>query len=459
MTDLWQGIDIPVIGVTGPKASGKTVFASTINPQETLYIDAEMSTASYGGIPYKKRVDLFAELEASGTLEPTAEETFLAWKSIVDAIQPGEYRVIVTDPWDFIQHGLHAWIEKHPEKFNKTAGQYAKASMMVWGDVKTWLHTYTAMVCRRLNHGSMVFINHEGDEFKGGSATGKKKTKGVDTIYQLASLYLNFERKPDQKGKIPAVPAAYTCESRRGKSRLMHVEMHDGELLTKPILPARIPLCTPKAIREYIAQPADFERPKKGELAPDEVLSDDEKLLLQQNIAANQLEQEQLKLARLEGMRQAGAIAAEQAAKAPQPISRPAPPAVKPATSETTPATTAAQPPAESPAKPTTAEPAAVSPPATVAETAPFTADAPSTESPVTDTTKLDTYTALQQQQQELLTLGFTEAQFLQMVAKRQNAQGQPCQSIQDLTASDAEELRHKLAEFITKKKSAPASP
>jgi hypothetical protein len=152
--------------LTGPKESGKTVFASTIRPEQTLMIDCEMSSASYT-LPYKKRVDLFKVLAKKNIAEPKPIDAFMAWKEICDSVKPGEYQVIVTDPWDFIQHGLHDWVLKNPGKFDKTAGQYAKASGLVWGDLKNWLHMYLSMLASRID-GSVVLINHEGVEWKGG---------------------------------------------------------------------------------------------------------------------------------------------------------------------------------------------------------------------------------------------------------------------------------------------------
>lgn len=298
---LWAGIDIPIIGLTGPKESGKTVFASTICPEQTLMIDCEGSSASYN-LPYKRRVDLFAEMAARGIAEPKPIDAFETWKSICDAVKPGEYAVVVTDPWDFVQHGLHDWVLKNPGKFDKTAGQYAKASGLVWGDLKNWLHMYLMMLARKCNtghgNGSVAMICHEGVEWKGGAPTGRMKTRGVDTIYQLASLFLNFERKPDSKGVVAREPSAYTCQSHRGKCRLMHTEMSgDGELLSTPILPPRLEKATPAMIRKYIQKPCDYNKLKTAELAVPQSLSEDDKLEMKAQIAATELETAQLQAA------------------------------------------------------------------------------------------------------------------------------------------------------------------
>jgi hypothetical protein len=437
---LWNGISIPVIGVTGPVFSGKSIFASSIRPEETLYIDGELSTASYqgeiSGIPYKRRVDLFEELRKEGKENPSPIDVFLCWKKIMDSAKDGEFQVAVTDPWDFIQAGLHDYIESKPDLYNRTSAQYKKMTPMLWGDVKTWLHTYTAMFSKRMGDGSVVFINHEGEEFKGGTTTGKKKTKGVNTIYQIASLYLNLERKPDKKGKIPDKPAGYACESHRGKSRLVRTKMVDGEIEFTPILPARIPDCTPAKIREYIGHPAGEGKPKAGELAPDEEMTDDDRLLIKQNIVSNELEIENSKLARLEGTREAAMRNAERNSKVQNKAEskvadKPEPkPEVK----------------AEPKQEENVVAPAEEKKPAD--DTPPFKEnDAPA------ESTKETIYEILHKQVDELVDLGVSKEKLLEVAKKRKDADGKQCESFDDLKEVDAKEISKKFWDIITKKR------
>lgn len=326
---LWEGIDIPIIGVTGPKASGKTLFASTIDPQHTLMIDCEMSSASYGSIPYKKRVDLFEALKAKG-LDPTPANAWLIVKELVETTEG--IRVVCIDPWDFVQQGYVEDIEKHPERFGHTKGQYEKMSGLLWGDVKSSLHMWLGMQARRIG-GSIVLINHLGLVWKDGKPTSKEKAKGLDTIYQLASLYIRMDRSPDNNGKVPEAPAGFVTEVLGGKSRLVHTEIKDdGTVELKPVLPPRMPVCTPAAIRNYIKSPPDYAKLKKGELAPAELMSSEQKLEIKAQMASDIKDAEVAKLSRLEMMRAAGAtrVATQQVkpAAATQPVTQPvAPPA------------------------------------------------------------------------------------------------------------------------------------
>lgn len=320
---LWGGIDIPIIGLTGPKASGKTLFASTIRPQETLMVDCELSSASYSSLPYKRRVNLFEEIEKQKK-DPTPLNAWLIVKEIVEKEQG--IRVVVIDPWDFVQAGYVDNVEKNPERFGRTKVQYEKASGLLWADVKSSLHMWLGMQAQRIR-GSVVLINHLGKVWKDGKPTEKDKAKGVETIFQLASLYIRLERAPDAKGKIPAAPVGLTAEVNGGKSRVVHTSFDPktGELALKPVLPPRIENCTPAEIRRLIANPPDWDKLKPSQLAEITTLSEDDKLLLQKEISENNLATETAKLSGLEllkqqqekqtdlRMRQAAAAAATQA--------------------------------------------------------------------------------------------------------------------------------------------------
>ena len=434
---LWGGIDIPIIGITGPKASGKTLFASTIAPEETLMIDCEMSSATYSNIPFKLRIDLFEEIKKR-KVEPTPLN---AWNIVKEIVEKTDgIRVVVIDPWDFVQAGYVDSIEKQPEKFGRTKIQYEKATGLLWADVKSSLHMWLGMQARRIN-GSIVLINHLGKVWKDGKPTEKDKVKGVDTIYQLASLYLVLSRGPDAKGKIPAAPVGSISEANGGKSRLVHTSINPetGEVELKPILPPRIEPCTPTSIRKYIAAPPDYEKLKKGENIEVQQLSDDEKLLIQREIAQSQLEVEQTRLTALERLQQQteqqAALRLKQAAAAaatqkPESVAKTTPAVT--ATASTATATTATFPDSPNP------------------EPCPFVtgpdADENSASAKSEGPSVWDIITAQKQQ------LGITEAQWLSILAKRN------CKETKELTAEQAEQIRIALWEKLTKAEMAKAT-
>ena len=73
----------------------------------------------------------------------------------------------------------------------------------------------------------------------------------------------------------------------------------------QPILPPRIPQCTPDAIRRYIANPPNFSKLEVGERLPDQSMSDDERLRMNAQIAENNRVAHESHLSAMELARQA----------------------------------------------------------------------------------------------------------------------------------------------------------
>jgi len=296
---IWGGTQIPIIGLAGEKFSGKTLFASSIDPTRTLMIDLEKSSATYN-IPYKKRFDLYDELQASGVSEnPSPLDAFLWFKKTCEEIKPGEFSVLAVDPITDIEAGLADWVRQNPKQFGRSEAQYAKASGLMWADVKNWWKMFLGMLSAKVE--TFVFTAHMGNEWKGTSPTSKRVPKGKETLFELASLYLLVERKPDEKGKVSDAPSAIVLKSRLAKT----VIYENGEISISPILPPRLAVATPKAIREYEINPPDYKKLKKSELAPEEHMSEEDLLAMRAQVAADERETEQLKLNRLEMLQQA----------------------------------------------------------------------------------------------------------------------------------------------------------
>lgn len=293
---VWTGTKIPVLGVTGEKASGKTLFVSSIDPEHTCMIDLEDSSESYS-INYAKRVSLYDEMLAKHGRAATPMECFQWFSDFVDAIKPGEFSVLAVDPLSDIETGLVDWVKKNPDKFGHTAAQYERASGLLWADVKSHWKMMLGILSKKVE--TFAFTTHMGNVFKGGAPTGKRQPKGKETLFELASLYLELERKPDDKGKVDKKPSGKVL-----KSRLAVTKTIDGEIEHFPILPPRLPVATPAEIRKYIVTPPDYTKLKKGELSEPEKLSEDDKLEVQREIAAMQLETEQLRMSKMEILKQ-----------------------------------------------------------------------------------------------------------------------------------------------------------
>lgn len=250
-----------------------TVFALSILPTETLYYDTEKSGGTYEEtLRIKKRIDIPSEmLKQHPNSEYKPIDTFNWWRTHVRSIKPGDYRVIVLDVVSEIETGLVEWVSKNPHHFGRTTVQYQKMAGLLWGDVKELWKAILMDLTSRCE--TFVFVSHMANVWSGDRPSGKRKPKGKETLMELASLYLELDRKPRPDGTIPIKPAAKVL-----KTRLV-TPTADGDIV--PTLPPRLPECTPKRIREYMLKPPDQENLKPEEKAPEEKMSDDDRLQLQ----------------------------------------------------------------------------------------------------------------------------------------------------------------------------------
>lgn len=298
---------VEIIGLTGEYESGKTVFGLTIDPARTLMYDEEKSGASYLSLGFT-RLDIITEVRKKHPHGFTPLQVYEWWVSHVRTIEPGRYRVIMLDTVGTVEAGLADWVNRNPKHFGHTAGQYEKMSGLFWGDVKEHWKLVLSDLASRCE--TFVFTTHMGNVWKGNQQTGKKKPKGKETLMELASLYLQMERLPGASGNKPAQPSAVVL-----KSRLAHASL-DGETgspVVVPLLPPRLPVATPAAIRKYMLAPPDYSRLKPEELAPERGLSADERLELETAKAQAEAEAERLRAdARSGGREQTSTVVASQ---------------------------------------------------------------------------------------------------------------------------------------------------
>ena len=296
---LWCGISIPIIGVCGEKGEGKTLFAGSIDPEHTLMCDLEGSSDSYN-LPFARRWNLYDEMLQKHGRVPTPLECFEDFRTLVtNDIKRGQFTVLAVDPITDIEQGMVDWVYANPDHFGHSKAQYDKAAGIMWGDVKSYWKMLLGIVATKVE--TLVFTAHMGAVWKGNSPVeGRRKAKGKETLFELASLYLQVERPLDKDGKRPDKPSARVLKSRLAVSSVV-----DGDVVHQPILPPYLKVATPKAIREYIKNPPNYAKLKKTEIAPPEEMSDDDRLRLQAEIAENQRVAEESKVGRLELMRQA----------------------------------------------------------------------------------------------------------------------------------------------------------
>lgn len=345
MSDLWGGMRIPIVLLSGEVNSGKTLFGLLTDPNcrkrsdeakpRTIWWDNDGSAETYAGAlnfdwkdvrsavaeGYHQRIGTASAedpkwrrilIQTADVNDSPSASLFRAWYLHLLSIEAGRYAIAGVDTFTPIQEGLIEWMRRHPEAFGRTAGQYDKASsMFLWPDIKTVLSYILATDCR-LRFQTFVLTVHLKNEWRGEGAsakkTGQRIAEGLDVLDKLCTLHLRLDRSPKAKGKeAPRVPSGIVV-----KERLVRFGATAAD--DAPILPPRLPEATADAIRAYIASPPDFAKLKPEERLPDDSLTDDQKLLIQANVAVDERVAAEANLSRMEMMR----LAAQQQAPTTQ---------------------------------------------------------------------------------------------------------------------------------------------
>lgn len=296
--ELWAGKTIPFLGITGGHNSGKTLFVLSVAPEESLVIDVEESSVTYE-LKVGRRVSITQMLRKLTNPKPV--DRWLAFRDAVEKYGP-QHRVLIVDPISDVESGLTTWVESNPTEFGHTANQYKQASGLMWGDLKDYWKLWLSTVAP--NCECFCWTVHLGQVFgaDGKPIKGKTKPKGKSTLMELASLYLHLERKANETGVVPGIPSGAVI-----KTRLANMEFDDeGDLQPVPLLPPYMKQCTPKIIRKYILNPPDLKKLKAHERIPQDVITEDDRLAMQLDLAAMQLQK-----AKLEHQRDARIYAAE----------------------------------------------------------------------------------------------------------------------------------------------------
>ena len=287
---IWGGRKIPIIGGTGKLASGKSIFGITISPNclnfdvpaDALAWDFEGSLETYEGSVNFERRDLAAKMLAIRPSGAKPIDLFNYWEADMRSVPLGKYRVGIADTFSPVEDGLADWVRANPQEFDHTAQQYRKMEGLFWGDMKTKLERLILEVAARFE--TFYFTVHLKNEWKGNHPTGKQIAKGKTPLSQLASLFIRFDRDvATGKAKAPRKPSGVIL-----KTRLANFGDTPDDIF--PMLPPRLPEATPNAIRAYIASPPDYNRLKKAEQLEEDRMSDDDRLLLNAQIASDEKE-------------------------------------------------------------------------------------------------------------------------------------------------------------------------
>jgi hypothetical protein len=292
---LWpNGFSLPFIAVTGDFGSGKTLFGLMIDPSRCVHFDFEKSAETYQQGLQFTRVDMQQRArEKYGNARLRPIDLFKMFREIYTSLPPGRFRVAVVDDVSSLEEGLVEYVRANPAEFGYTAGQFAKSEAMVWAAVKS--HYKALLLANGIE--TVVLVCHQRQQFVAGKPTGRREPKGKETVMELSSLFLELDRKPDDKGRTPTAPNA-TCLKNR--LSVFTLNPQTGEMEPRPVLPPRMSACSPAKIRAYMQAPPDYSKLKADErpVAP-AAMTDDERAQLAAQTAADMLATEQAKGANL----------------------------------------------------------------------------------------------------------------------------------------------------------------
>lgn len=307
-------MQIEVFGATGEFATGKTILGASIAPgvhpeghpfagqPRTLYLDLEKSGTSYAGTGWK-RIDVPAVLSQAFGPNYTAKQAAEWFNAIPTKVKPGQYDVCMVDPINDIESGEVDIVKANPTLYGYTKGQVDSSVGLLMAAMKAHykklLMAFVPNVFKCL-----YFATHLRDEFKGGKPSGRREPRGKETLAELASLYLWLERLPDDKGNTSAVPSAIVMKHRLSDTR---VNEH-GELEVVELMPRRIPVATVYAIRQYIANPPNIEKPATGERVIEKPATEEDLIRLRLATAEAQTAAAQAQASVLERQRELTAI-------------------------------------------------------------------------------------------------------------------------------------------------------
>jgi hypothetical protein len=266
-----------------------------IDPSRCVHFDFEKSAETYQQGLQFTRIDMQQwAREKYGNTRLRPIDLFKMFREIYTTqLPPGRFRVAVIDDVSSLEEGLVEYVRANPAEFGYTAGQFAKSEAMVWGAVKS--HYKALLLANGIE--TVVLVCHQRNQFVGGKPTGRKEAKGKETVLELASLFLELDRRPDDKGKTPTAPNA-TCLKNR--LSVFVPNSQTGEMEPRPVLPPRMSACSPAKIRAYMQSPPDYSKLKADErpVAP-AAMTDDERAQLAAQTAADMLATEQAKAANL----------------------------------------------------------------------------------------------------------------------------------------------------------------
>lgn len=252
--NLWPNDhQLSFIVVSGDFGAGKTLWGLSIDPVlkgkgigRTLHCDMENSAEAYENNYEFDRLDMPRLARTQYGDDWNYGQLYqLWWKLVEDMTKQKDYSVLIIDDFSPLQEGAFA-VAKGNDNMQK------------WMNVKTEFRQHLKLLQTRVD--TIVVVVHLRNKRDG----KEKELKGIDVLTELSQLTLYLHRDPNKMIRINGqeykscpnypYPSGIVLKSRL---EIMSEEKDEyGDYKHQPLLPSRIPTCTPGSIRRYLAKPS-----------------------------------------------------------------------------------------------------------------------------------------------------------------------------------------------------------
>ena len=308
---LWPNdLEIKIIGLAGKPDSGKTLWALSVDPRNTLMFDFETSGATYHRSMGVKRIDVPGMMLTKHEGRPYLPiDLFRYFYGAIKSVTPGKFSVIVLDTVSPLEIGLAEHVKASYRDYGfSTQAKFENTGGIFWGNANNFyeqLLLYAATKCQTL-----VFTTHLRGVWKHGKPTTAKEPKGKSVLDDLATIRILLDRPPNTKAPIGQIT----------KGRLAQITLaEDGSVENiLPVLPPQMDPCTPAALKAYIESPPNYKKLKAREKVIEKPMTDEEKLHLEAETADNNRVAQESMLQRVERQAELRAMQLAEAEVKPQ---------------------------------------------------------------------------------------------------------------------------------------------
>ena len=267
-----------VMHVTGNRGIGKSFLCAQADfPKNILFMDYENK-----GKGIDEQVDFGGYYAVTRSVDSNPLGVYKETMRIIESIEPGQFTVAVLDNISHLELALRAEanydIERYAKEYNLNLTNIKKGRFGGLSSVVNFL--ISDQICNRLHAKGIQLIaitSHVKARWgSSGPIPNKKRIKGADRWQELSILSLVLV-----PGSFAPEPAAIVMKEQLGVISIPDpAKMSDDEYEAyqqgkaghhvRRRLPLRLPRATFQAIRHYLHNPADLNKPEDGETPTEE---------------------------------------------------------------------------------------------------------------------------------------------------------------------------------------------